>query len=84
MREQVERLEHDPDPAPDPVDVDALGRDLVALDDDPAGVDRLEEVDAAQERRLAAPRRADQADDLVLGDLEVDALAGPRASPNDL
>ena len=24
MREQVERLEHDPDPPPDPVDVDAL------------------------------------------------------------
>ena len=47
-------------------------RDLVALDDDPAGVDRLEQVDAAQERRLAAPRRPDQADDLVLGELEVD------------
>ena len=73
VREQVERLEHDPDPPPDPVDVDALGGDLLALDDDPAGIDRLEQVDAAQERRLAAARRADEADDLVLGDVEVDA-----------
>ena len=68
MREQVERLEHDADPPPDRVDVDAAGGDLLAVDDDPAGVDRLEQVDAAQERRLAAPRRADEADDLVLGD----------------
>ena len=73
VREQVERLEDDPDPPADAVDVDASGGDLLALDDDPSGVDRLEEVDAAQQRRLAAPRRADQADDLVLGDLEVDA-----------
>ena len=50
-----------------------VGGDLVALDDDPAGVDRLEQVDAAQERRLARSRRADEADDLVLGDVEVDA-----------
>ena len=42
VREQVERLEHDPDPAPDPVDVDALGGDLLALDEDPPGVDRLD------------------------------------------
>ncbi len=79
VREQVERLEDDPDPPPDPVDVDAVGRDLLAFDDDPSGVDRLEQVDAAQQRRLARPRRADQADDLVLGDDEVDARAGPRA-----
>ena len=36
-------------------------------------VDRLEQVDAAEERRLARARRADQADDLVLGEREVDA-----------
>ena len=35
-------------------------------------VDRLEQVDAAQQRRLAGAGRADQADDLVLGDREVD------------
>ena len=52
--------------------------DLLALDDDAAGVDRLEQVDAAQQRRLARPRRADEAHDLVLLDGEVDALAAPR------
>ena len=46
--------------------------DLLALQLDPAGVDRLEQVDAAQQRRLAGAGRADQADDLVLGELEVD------------
>ena len=72
VREEVVRLEDDPDPAPDPVDVDAPCRDLLALDDDPAGVDRLEQVDTAQERRLPGAGGADQADDLVLGDLQVD------------
>ena len=60
------------------VDLDAGGGDLLVADEDPAGVDRLEQVDAAQERRLAAPRRADEADDLVLGDGQVDARAGRR------
>ena len=58
--------------APQRVDVDVAGGDLDAADPDPAGLDRLEQVDAAQERRLARARRADQADDLVLGDVEVD------------
>ena len=43
-----------------------------AADDDPPGVDRLQEVDAAEQRRLAGARRADQADDLVLGHGQVD------------
>ena len=59
---------------PDAVDVDARRGDLLALDDDPAGVDRLEQVDAPQEGRLPRAGRADQAHDLVLGDGEVDAL----------
>ena len=45
---------------------------ILACDDDPARVDRLEQVDAAQERRLPRAGGADQADDLVLGDVEVD------------
>ena len=72
MREQVERLEHDPDPASDPVERDAVGGDVLALDDDPASVDGLEPVDAAQERGLARARGADQADDLVLGHDQID------------
>ena len=54
------------------VHVDARGGDLLAAHDDPSGVDRLEQVHAAQERRLPRARSADEADDLVLGELEVD------------
>ena len=55
------------------VHVHARRRDVVAVDDDASLVDRLEQVDAAKERGLAGARRADQADDLVLVDGEVDA-----------
>ena len=72
MREEVEGLEDDPDAAPHRVHVDAVRRDLLAADDDPPGVDRLQQVHAAQQRRLPRARRADEADDLVLGQLEVD------------
>ena len=48
-------------------------RDLLAAHDDPSGVDRLEQIHAAQERRLPRAGRADEADDLVLGQLKVDA-----------
>ena len=73
MREEVVRLEDDPDPAALIAFTSTPARgDLVAADDDPAGVDRLEQVDAAEERRLAGAGGADQADDLVLGDVEVD------------
>ena len=44
-----------------------------AGDHDPSRVDRLEEVDAAKERRLARAGRADEAHDLVLGERQVDA-----------
>src|SRR5207244_1807404 len=50
----------------------AAPRDLFAVDDDASRVDRLDQVDAAEERRLPRAGRADQADDLVLGDLEID------------
>ena len=41
--------------------------------DDPPGLQRLQQVDTAQECGLARPGRADEADDLVLADDEVDA-----------
>ncbi len=72
MREEVERLEDDPDLAADAVHVDAAGGHLLAGDRDAARVDRLEEVHAAQERRLARAGGADEAHDLVLGEREVD------------
>src|SRR5205085_9712352 len=73
VREEVERLEDDPDPLPDAIDVHAAPSDLLAADDDPARVDGLDQVDAAKQRGLAGPRGADQADDLVLVDAQVDA-----------
>ena len=72
MREEVERLKDDPDLAPDAVYVYAPRCDLLAEDGDTTALDRLEQVDAAKERRLPRARGADQADDLVLGELEVD------------
>src|SRR3990172_10434582 len=73
VREEVEQLEHDSDPAPHDVDVYAAGGDLLVVQDDAPRVDRLEQVHAAQERRLAGSRRADQADDFVLCEREVDS-----------
>jgi hypothetical protein len=48
--------------------------DQLAVDVEPAGVDLLQVVDAPQERRLAGAGGADEAEDLALLDLEVDAL----------
>ena len=49
-------------------------RQALAVDDDLALLDVLEPVEAAQERRLAGAGRADQADDVVLLDVEVDLV----------
>jgi hypothetical protein len=72
VREQVERLEDDRDPAPDQVDVGARSRDLHALHPDSPPIDRLEEVEAPQQGRLPGSAGADQADDLVIVDDQVD------------
>ena len=82
VREQVVGLEDEPEPAPDPDRVDRGIGDHLAVEEDVAVVDLLEQVDAAQERRLARAGGADQRDRLVLGDLEVDPvqhLASPKA-----
>ena len=73
VREQVEALEHHPDLGALARDL-ALAQlvelvallpvaDELAVDPQPAGVDLLQMVDAAQERRLPGARRAEQADD---------------------
>jgi hypothetical protein len=59
VREEVERLKHDADVPTDSVDVDPRGRDLLALDDDPAALDRFQEVDATKHRRLPRARSPD-------------------------
>ena len=87
VREEVELLEDDPDPLPDRRDVDAVARDLLALEEDAARLDRLEEVDAPQQRALAAAARADHHEDLARLHLEVDAVEDevvPEALPHAL
>ena len=74
VREEVVGLEDDPDPSSQGVDVHLPVRQVEAVEDDPAFVDTFEQVDAAQERRLARARSADQTDDLVLVDCEVDPI----------
>jgi hypothetical protein len=71
--EQVERLEDDADVPADPIDVHPPGGDLLAVHDDAAGVDGLQEVHALEEGGFARSRGSDQTDDLVRGDRQVDA-----------
>src|SRR3712207_3891677 len=74
VREEVEALEHHPDVAAQPGELLALLRQLHPVDADLAGVDRLEPVDGAAERRLARPGRPDDDDDLTAVDGQVDVL----------
>ena len=72
MREEVELLEHHPRLAADLLDVADVAGELDTVDEDAPAVVLLESVDAADHRRLARPRRADDDDDLLAGDVEVD------------
>ena len=74
VREEVELLEDDPDPLPDRGDLGAFAGDLLAFEEDPPAVDRLEQVDAAKERALPAAARPDDDERFARGDLEVDAV----------
>jgi hypothetical protein len=74
VRKEVELLEDHPDPLPHPRDVGAAAGDLLALEVDPARVERLEQVDAAEERALAGAARADDDEHLAWVDLEVDPV----------
>ncbi len=74
VREQVEALEHHADLLAQAVHVHMLCRQVLAAEPHMALIRRLEQVDAAQERRLAGARSADDRDDLAGHDIEVDAL----------
>ena len=74
MRKEVVGLEHHPEPAPDVDRVDRGVGDHLAVEEDVSVVDLLQQVDAAQDRRLSRPRGADQRDGLMLGDSEVDPM----------
>ena len=80
MRKQVELLEHHADFAAHLVDLlEVLGQ-FHAVDDDAAALPVLEPVDAAQQRRLAAARRAADHDALAAHDLQVDVAQHVKAA----
>jgi hypothetical protein len=54
--------------------------DQLAVDVQATGVDLLQVIDAAQQRRLPRARRADEAGDRAAGDLQVDALEHLQAA----
>ena len=79
VREQVERLEHHANLAAQFVDVGlALPRDLLVLNQDVTGRGRLQQVDAAQHRRLARAGRSQHHDDLARPHVQVDVAQDLR------
>uniref|UniRef100_J2K6A4 6-pyruvoyl-tetrahydropterin synthase n=1 Tax=Streptomyces auratus AGR0001 TaxID=1160718 RepID=J2K6A4_9ACTN len=74
VREEVERLEDHADIGAQPGQLAALLRQRLPVDRDAAGVDGLQAVDRAAERRLARARGPDHDDDLTAVDRQVDVL----------
>ena len=70
--EEVEGLEDHADVGAVFGGVDALAGDVFAVVEDLAARRRLEQVDAAQERRFAGAGGADDGDDIALADGKVD------------
>ena len=80
VRKQVELLEHHADLGPHVVDVGALVLQMHAVDVDAAAGGHFEVVDAAQNRALARPARADDNHDFAALDVEIDAFNGLYAA----
>ena len=76
VREQGVALEHHVDRAL----VRRHPEQVLAVDLDAARLGRLEAGDRAQQRGLAAARRAEQGEELVVGDVERDAVQGDRVA----
>src|SRR5262249_2564989 len=70
--EQIERLEHHAHIRPVAGEFTALDRKWLAVEEDASGGDRLEPVDRAAQRRLAATRRAHAGQDLAPVQAQVD------------
>ena len=73
MREEVVGLEDDAEPPADRHRVDRGVGDHLPVEEDVAVVDLLEQIDAAQQGRLARSRGADQRHRVVLADRQGDA-----------
>ncbi len=78
MRQQVEKLEHHADFAAAIERQFALGEssDVASADPDRPGGRTVDSRDEVEERRLAAPRWADDGEELAGGDREVDRVEG--------
>ena len=72
--EQVEALEHHADVLAQLIDIAALGSKVLTVEPDMTGIRSLEQVKAAQKRRLARARGTDNGDDLAGIDGQVDTL----------
>jgi len=88
LRERIGALEDHPDPPSHLDRIDAVPVEVDPVVEEPpldscARHEVVHPVEAAQERRLAAARRADQRRDRVLVDLERDVLDGQRAPVGD-
>ena len=68
MMKQIELLKHHPDFTTNGVDRFLLVIEMNTINDDPPFLITLEVVDAADERRLARPRRSAQNDFLACAD----------------
>ena len=89
LRERVRLLKHHADARPKLDDIEHAVVDVLTVKRDlaghPADVDRVvHPVQAPQERRLAAPRRPDQGQDLVLDDVAIDPEQGLLFPVEDL
>ena len=60
--------------------VRAQASDVVSVEDDPAGIERLEAGDQVEQRRLAGAVRPDDAEDLALVHVEGDVRVGGQAA----
>src|SRR5687767_14609762 len=69
MRKQLEMLEHHTDARAQLVEIHLWIADAYAVDADAASLERLERIDAFDERRLAGARRPAHDDHLALADV---------------
>ncbi len=79
VRQQVERLEHEPEPLGAQPRPFALGqvRHVAAVELVDAGARAVEQAEHVEQRRLARTGRADDGDVLAGGDREIDAAQRP-------
>ena len=74
MREEVEGLKDNPDVTANEVHINSVIEERLALKDDVALIDSVEEIDAPQERGFARPRTPQEANHFVCLELQGHAM----------